>query len=142
VTLKTSESKFNVAIVNELKALRAKRDLTVEQLAERSGITFGTLRNILRGNIDVQVADLLLIAKTLDSSVLQVISDAFRDIGGEDVALSDVRSIVEARRRSGDELARKRQQKAAAEMSVEELEGQRSAATKDPELDTDEPDVP
>ncbi len=142
MTRKTSESKFNVAIVNELVGLRAKRGLTVEQLAQRSGLTFGTLRNILRGKIDVQMADLLLIVKALDGTIEQVVADAFREVGGEDEALSDVRSIVDARRGTGDELAAKRRTKAAADMSVEELEGERHAATRDSELDSDEPELP
>ncbi len=136
------ESKLNQAIAAELRAERAAANVSQQQITEVTGISRSTLRRTLAGEVEVSATDLVMVASALSVDAPLLLGRAITRAGGEEAAVSDARASFGGRDSSGDELSVKRQQKAAADMTVEELEGQRSAATKDPELDTDEPDLP
>lgn len=131
----------------ELRAERSASNLTIEQLAVASGVAESTLKRVLKGTIDVNVADLAAIAAAFTaagrtSSIgkpvtpQELMQRAVKRAGGYETLVSSVSDTT-------DELAdRRRRQAEAASMTVEELERQPHAATRDSELDADEPDAP
>lgn len=59
----TVETKINQAMAAELRAERSATELTIDQLSESSGIPLSTLKRILKGRIDVNVADLAALSR-------------------------------------------------------------------------------
>ena len=57
---------FQKAVGSCIYELREHTGLTVEQLAERSGISMGRLTAIERGEVDIKLGTLLLLAMSLD----------------------------------------------------------------------------
>jgi predicted transcriptional regulator len=52
----------------EIRGERAASNLTIEQLSTASGVPLSTLKRILKGDIDVNVADLGAIAAALSEA--------------------------------------------------------------------------
>jgi len=61
-----SGSSFNAAVAAEFRAERGAKQLTVEQLAEQSGLVPGTLLRYLNGKRAIPIPALYYIAKALD----------------------------------------------------------------------------
>lgn len=135
------DSKLNKAMAAEIRGERVARELTQEQLAEASGISYSTIKRIERGHVDISTGDLGAIAAVLSDQEgpevgpHQLMERAVTRAGGYETLLSEVPS-------TNDDLRTKRKQNEARAMTVEQIESQPHAATRDPELDTDEPPAP
>jgi transcriptional regulator with XRE-family HTH domain len=82
----TKDSAINQAMAAELRAERAKTiGLTVELLAKRSGVSFGTLRRILNGTVDIAVPDLAALAAVFGVSPQELMKRAVENAGGYEV---------------------------------------------------------
>lgn len=127
-------SEFSKYVARTLVGAYKMHGLRQADLVERTGITKATMQRILAGDADVDVEQLAKIAKVLDEDPGKLLEQATRLYGGADKLLSEVAGI--------NDLDTRRRQKAAAAMSVEELEAEGKAAIRDPELDEDEPEQP
>lgn len=140
----TTQLPINQAMATELRAERAAAGLTLDALAQQSGVALSTLRRILNGSIDVNVGDLALLCRALGEAqgipltMEDIVERAVKRAGGYDVvyaglpqmpdnAVSDVPTNVTPIR------------KRVEDMTVDEIEAiETKAATRDPEMDTDE----
>lgn len=121
----------NQAMAAILRAERAKKDWTQEQLAEKSGLNLSTLKRILKGERDINVNQIDALARAFGVTPAKLAADATEELR----AMSEVPSTM-------SELEKKRQEKQAEaqSMSTDQLENETlRAATIDPELDNDEP---
>lgn len=131
------DSRLNQAMAAEIRGERVARDLTQERLAEASGISYSTIKRIERGKVDISTGDLGAIASVFSNQEPEVgphqlMERAVTRAGGYETLLSVAASKT-------DDLHTKRKQNEARAMTVEQIESQQHAATRDPELDTDEP---
>jgi transcriptional regulator with XRE-family HTH domain len=60
---------FQKAVGSCIYELRDRMGLTVEQLAERSGLSSSRLTAIERGEVDIKLGTLLLLAMSLDATL-------------------------------------------------------------------------
>lgn len=135
---------LNSAVGDALRGEYKKRNLRLEDVAAASGIPYSTLRKKIAGDSPIFAGEVVVVAQVIgdlsgipiDRGAAGVIDDAIKLAGGVDRLMSEVRSTT-------DELATKRKQREAATMPVGSLEEQdQRAATRDPEMDTDEPPAP
>jgi transcriptional regulator with XRE-family HTH domain len=107
------------AVAAELRAERAAARLTVEELAERSGVHRGTLLRYLNAKRDIPVSTLIQIAEGLNIAPHLILERAAE-------RMSEKRSNVTPLR--------------SREFTTEQIEGFAGdkAAHRDPEMDTDE----
>ena len=70
----TTDTKINQAMAAEIRAERGAADLTIEQLSDASGVPLSTLKRILKGTIDVNVADLGAIARAFSDATEKPVS--------------------------------------------------------------------
>jgi len=127
---------LNQAMAAEIRAERGAAQLTQVELAVRSGISYSTLKRILNGTVDVSVADLGAIAaalSTVENTVTpqELLRRAVERAGGYTALLS-------APSATQDEIDAKRKQDEVRTMTVAQIEALPHAATRDPEMDTDQ----
>ena len=151
----SKDSSVNLALAETIDGERAairigSRKLSVERLAAESGVAYGTLRRILAGKLDVNIGDLAALVSVINLyrrtplTVAEVVEASVARAGGmskivEEFGITPLSEVPA----TTDELAdRRRKQEEAAAMTVEELEDVAGAATRDAELDSDEPDLP
>lgn len=72
----TAETKINQAMAAELRAERSATALTIDQLSDRSGVPLSTLKRILKGTVDVNVADLAAISRAYTDTGLSTADPA------------------------------------------------------------------
>lgn len=122
------------AIIDET---RKQRKMTVEELAERSGVKYGTLRNILRAQVDVKIPDLVAIAAALSATILPGAGDRPVPVLAADLvdaAVERVGSIptpVSEVPANTVDLQTRRLQREAEQMSAAEIESRAIAAAAD-----------
>lgn len=132
---KRQASDFSRAVGAALRGRYRKAGLSQENVADQTGIKYGTLRRMIAGEAEINVYDLALIAKVAGVTPTDVVEEAVRDIGGIE-ALSVPTDTT-------DEVATKRKQREAVTMPGGAFEDQvQKAATRDDELDSPEPDAP
>jgi hypothetical protein len=91
----TTDTKINQAMAAEIRAERGAADLTIEQLSDASGVPLSTLKRILKGTIDVNVADLGAIARAFSDatgkpvSPQEIVQRAVKRAGGYEVLGKD-----------------------------------------------------
>lgn len=130
----TSATALNQAMAAELRAERAAADLTLEEVVELSGVSLSTLRRILKGTVDVNVADLGAIAAAYNTKLekpvtpQELVRRAVTRAGGfGPLSVAADSNVIQLR------------PKKIEDMSVEEIESiQEKAAYRDPEADEDE----
>lgn len=142
------DSLINQKIAEKLREKRGGLRLSLEDIADLSGVPFSTVRRVLYPKQDIAASHLTAIAGALGLNAADVFRQALDEVG-LDLALADVHEILEARKAAG---AAKPLSAAEArvtklhprDMSAEELEAliTRRAAYDDPEADTMEPDAP
>lgn len=141
----TKDSKINREMGRTIARERAGIvGMTAVRLAEESGITLGTINRILsKDPRDINITQITWIAAALGTTPQELVAEAVRRAGGLGAIMAELRSNLDQASEApatNDELERKRRQREAASMTTEQLEGEmRSAATRDPEMDTDEP---
>lgn len=117
-----------------VEAYKGER-LTQPELAKRAGITDRTLQRYLSGATEIGTATFLMLAEAIGVDPSDIIDRAQARAQRRVERMSDAPTKT-------DDLETKRKQKAVAEMSTAEIEALDHAATRDPELDTDEPEQP
>lgn len=135
-----SDTALNQATAEVIQSERAGAKMTQEQLASETGIPLSTLRRVLKGTVDIDVADLGAIAVAISKhrrtpiTPGDIVNSAVNLMGGQEALerefgprMSDVPSNVTP--------IGKRVQ----DMTPDEIEAiDRKVATRDPEMDTDE----
>lgn len=121
----------NQAMADVITSAYSEERLTQKQLAARTGITGVTLQRILAGKRDIDWTQIYLLADAVGIELTELVERAERraaKLADEAVArqMSDGGGTVTPIR------------KRVEDMSVEELEKLPHAATRDPEMDTDE----
>lgn len=118
------------AVSDVLTGAYMQKRLTQEDLAERANMSIWTLQKKLRGRSPITATDLVVIANAIGVNPGETLERALSHLAEQERAKSEgIASLSEHRRR-----------KTPAEMTEEELEGERSAANTDPEHEYDEPD--
>jgi len=73
---------FQKAVGSCIYELRERAGFTVQQLAESSGISISRLIAIERGEIDIKLGTLLLLALSLDITLPELLGYIARKLGG------------------------------------------------------------
>jgi len=132
-------SDFDKRLGAVVRSKRVKADLTRAQLAELTGIPEANLKRREAGANEITVSELNRIAKAVGATAADMAEEALKDYGGmekliaEHVGMSEAPVSLEAHREK---------KKSVADMSVDEIEAMKKAATSDDDLDKDEPDTP
>jgi transcriptional regulator with XRE-family HTH domain len=150
LSMESKLSLINRALGAEVRAEMAAQGLTAKDVSAASGITLGQMNRIISKNDnlvrDINITQISEIAYALDSTPQMLVERAVRRAGGISAIWADrerMRAAMSVVPVTNDELAeRRRKQAEAAAMSVEELEDVKGAATRDAELDSDEPELP
>ena len=82
------KKRYNVAVGKWLSNCRARRKLSIEDLACRSGIELSRLRRIERGTLSPDIDELCKLARPLESTFDDLFSRAFRVIQRSDKELA------------------------------------------------------
>ncbi|MGO3884708.1 MAG: helix-turn-helix domain-containing protein [Mycetocola sp.] len=104
-----------------------RKRLTQVEFAKRAGVSKTTLQKKLAGEAPITANDLVIYSLALDLDPAKVLQEVMEELEAQ-AALSAPVVTLDSRR-----------PKTPAEMTVDELESQRSAATYDAEFDHDEP---
>src|ERR1041385_2372496 len=73
---------FQKAVGSCIFEMRERTGLTLEQLAERSGLSSSRLTAIERGEVDIKLGTLLLLALSLDVTLPELFASIARKLGG------------------------------------------------------------
>lgn len=126
---------LNAVIGDVIRGQYTTYGLTIEELAVRTGIAYGTLRKKIAGTSPIFVTELLAITRAIGNDLTpeDVIADAER-----------IWARLSAASLTTDDITAKRTEKEAEarSMSIDQLAETKHAATDDPELLTDEPEAP
>lgn len=76
--------RFNAAVAAELRAQRARVQMTFEQLAESAGISKISAIRYLNGQRPIPIPELAALARALDTSAPRVLDDAATNMPHED----------------------------------------------------------
>ena len=128
-------SDFSSAVAAVIVSKYKKKRMTQEGLAAATGISYTTLRRMMAGESEIEVADLGKLCAAIGIDPGAVLAEALEDIGGIE-KLAPVSEDSSTK----DDLETRRLQKEAEQMSVAEIERNAIAATEDAERRTDEPD--
>lgn len=127
-------SEYSKAVAGVILGLYKQKRWNQERLAEKSGLTYPTIRRMIAGESEINTRELSLMAGALGTTPQRILDLALEGYGGLDALMSEVVTTT-------DPLTIKRQEKARA-MTVEQIEGQKVAATKDGEMDSPESEAP
>lgn len=135
---------INAAVAAELRAEKAAKrpKLSVRVLAEKAGMTTVTTNRVLNGDRDINVTQLLQLGAALDVPPTDLFSRAITRLGGMPAVLASASERAE--HASREQLSEASDTKVikfptpVEDMTVEQLEAQRHAATRDGEMDQPE----
>lgn len=124
--LRVEKSVLNEALAAEIRAERARKKVTIKELALAAGMVESTLNRALAGQRDINVTQIGLIARALSVDPAVLIERAVESIGGLDALVSEVqgKNVTPLRR--------------VEDFTLEDLDKERYAANRDKEADTDE----
>lgn len=128
---------FNFYVGAVLKGEYKKRSMTVESLADTTGIPYSTLRKKFAGDSPILVSEVVILAKTIGISPAQVLTEAETMLGQQQG--KDSQASMSAPSSTTNDIDTKRKQNEARAMTTEQIEKTKHAATRDPEMDNDEP---
>jgi transcriptional regulator with XRE-family HTH domain len=131
MAVKREATDYSVAVADVILGLYKAKRWNQARLAKRSGIKEGTLRRMIAGESEISARDLSLLAAVLGTTPQEILDQALREYGGLEALVSEVAVTT-------DDLDAKRKEKARS-LTIEEIETEDAAATRDPELDADEP---
>ncbi|MBH0778747.1 helix-turn-helix domain-containing protein [Nocardia bovistercoris] len=77
---KETATAINRAVGNELRAARARRDLTRQQLADLTGLAVSTIQRFENGERSPDMQQLHALCGALDIPMREFVSSALRDI--------------------------------------------------------------
>lgn len=119
----------NRATSRVLDSARSLAGLTQQQLADRSGLSIVTVQKILSGEQATKIPQFMALAKGADA-----------DPGALLDQIETVAKRMSAVAVTSNDIDTKRKQNEARTMTVEQIEALPHAATRDPEMDSPEPD--
>lgn len=120
------------ALSDVLTGAYARKRLTQEQIASATDMPVVTVQKKLRGRSPISATDLVVISHAIGVDPAKILNEALEELEEQKAAASEgVVSISDHRRK-----------KTPADMTDDELEGERNAANTDPEIGYDEPDAP
>lgn len=124
--LRVEKSVLNEALAAEIRAERARKKVTIKELALAAGMVESTLNRALAGQRDINVTQIGLIARALSIDPAVLVDRAVESIGGLDALVSEVqdKNVTPLRR--------------VEDFTLEDLDKERYAANRDKEADTDE----
>ena len=135
-------SLINRAVADKLEGLRSESRMTLEQVAEVSGVPLSTVKRIFAPKQDIATSHLTAIAGALGSTGSEILRAALDKVGADE-ALADVQRILHARAEARMSAGRGTVTALhPRDMTADQLENLRHAATYDPEAETDEPQAP
>ncbi|WP_171898772.1 helix-turn-helix transcriptional regulator [Curtobacterium sp. UCD-KPL2560] len=120
------KSVLNEALAAEIRAERARKKVTIKELALAAGMVESTLNRALAGQRDINVTQIGLIARALSVDPSVLVTRAVESIGGLDALVSEVQ---------GQNVTPLRP---VESYTLDELDKEQYAANRDPEADTDE----
>ena len=120
-------SSYSRAVADEIVGIYKKKRMTQPQLAELADINPTTLQRLLAGKSEMLVDQLIALCGVLGVSPGKVVEDAENAL-----AMSEAATTT-------NDLDTKRKQNEARSMTTEQIETTKHAATRDPEMDNDEP---
>lgn len=124
-------SDLSRSVSDALTGEYARKRITQDEIAARSGMSVWTLQKKLRGRAPISATDLVVIAQAIGVDPAKVLTDAMREVGLDAATdMSDAPVSLDAHRA----------RRTPADMDEHEMEGLRSAANTDPEHEEDEPD--
>src|SRR5690606_31164281 len=109
---------FNFYVGAVLKGEYKKRSMTVESLAETTGIPYSTLRKKFAGDSPILVSEVVMLAKAIGITPGQVLTEAETMLGQQQENASRV-SVVGS---TTNDIDTKRKQNEARSMSTEQIE--------------------
>lgn len=124
--LRVEKSVLNEALAAEIRAERARKKVTIKELALAAGMVESTLNRALAGQRDINVTQIGLIARALSIDPSVLVARAVESIGGLDTLVSEVK---------GNNVTPLRP---VEDFTLEELDKERYAANRDTEAETDE----
>lgn len=133
----TGKSAANAELGAMVMHARQRLGWSREQLADRSGITETQIERLERNKRDINVTQLFKLAQALDIAPHELVRRSIEVAGGFDKIMDEVHGVSEA---AATNVTKLRPRKRVEDMSVEEIEAQKNAATVDPEMNTDEPE--
>lgn len=125
------QSRLTLLAADILTGYYKRKRLTQEEVAERSGIPLTTVQKKLRGKSPINASELVVLSRAIGVDPVQVMAEIVKEADASDDTVSAPVVTIESRR-----------PKTPAEMTDDELESQRSAATFDSELEQDETEAP
>lgn len=120
------KSVLNEALAAEIRAERARKKVTIKELALAAGMVESTLNRALAGQRDINVTQIGLIARALSIDPSVLVARAVESIGGLDTLVSEVKSNNVTPLRPVEDF------------TLEELDKEQYAANRDKEAETDE----
>lgn len=124
--LRVEKSVLNEALAAEIRAERARKKVTIKELALAAGMVESTLNRALAGQRDINVTQIGLIARALSIDPSVLVARAVESIGGLDTLVSEVKSNNVTPLRPVEDF------------TLEELDKEQYAANRDKEAETDE----
>lgn len=128
---------FNFYVGAVLKGEYKKRSMTVESLADTTDIPYSTLRKKFAGDSPILVSEVVVISKAIGIPPAQVLTEAETMLGQQQGNAS--RASMSAPSATTNDIDTKRKQNEARSMTTKQIEMTQHAATRDPEMDNDEP---
>ncbi|MGJ7266262.1 helix-turn-helix domain-containing protein [Morganella morganii] len=81
--MKLKDSELNASVGNKIKKIRTTLDMTEEQLALKVGISVKNISQYESGVTSIPVDAFFLISRALNVSVIELLSDYFRNSDNE-----------------------------------------------------------
>jgi len=126
---------FNYFVGLVIKGEYKKKEMTLESLAETSGIAYSTLRKKIAGASPILVSELSTLTRLIGVTPHQVLLEAESMLDQHLATTSRVSAVGS----TTNDIDTKRKQNEARAMTTEQIEKTKHAATRDPEMDNDEP---
>lgn len=108
-----------------------KIPITQEQLATATGLKLATVQRLIAGKAEFDMDQLWAIADALGTTPTSLLKEAEDDLASSRMSVGGNTPV---------DIDTKRKQNEARTMTIEQIEDLPHAATRDPEMDTDEPD--
>ncbi|MBF4574716.1 helix-turn-helix domain-containing protein [Frondihabitans sp. VKM Ac-2883] len=133
IHMESRKSAVNAAIGAEIRATRSRKNITRDALSAASGIPTVQIERIENNKRDLNVSQLFAVARALELDAEDIIRRAVDASGGLAALTAEADGMSEGAPNNVTKLPRR-----VEDMSADELEGQRYAATRDDEMDQPE----
>lgn len=142
--MSTSDSLMNQAVARALRGLRGEAGVTLDEVAEVSGLSLSTVRRNMKGSTDINATNLAALAGAMGTTPDEVLARVFRNLDYEE-ALADAIARISGRKVSEvtDNIIDMDEKRAAARLDQQHTDGTGLvAADINEEIEHDEPESP